>query len=436
MNSCITAKNTKKLKYIFRLKISGGVLVYATVISIIILISLACFFQLFIISNGEKIKMMSEVKKEDILQSGIELFLAIKTSSQDTAFKVSLFENDQHEHLLKQEQYGLFDIITSTLIWGKDTLYKTVMVANCKRTDPTALKISPGLFALKLGGDALIEGDVEISPKGIERAYINNKSYNKDSLVYGNILLSSKPIPELQNNFLKLNCNNFTNLSLAENISIRNDSLIKINRSFNQKTLLISSNNEINLYLDSISGRCILKSAKVIKVNKYAYLENIILSAPKIIIEDDFEGCLQLIASDTIIIGKRVKLNYPSAIFVNANQKQNTYPLIRIEDNSNIQGLIIGIQNNSASQKQVISPVLVIEEKTEITGQVYSSGEVYLKGLIKGSLVCKQLIDLSSGVNESLLIDGKISKRKMPVCFPEFSITENNYQKTILKCLE
>ena len=107
-----------------------------------------------------------------------------------------------------------------------------------------------------------------------------------------------------------------------------------------------------------------------------------------------------------------------------------------IEDNTNIQGLIIGIQNNKTNQKQIITPVLVIGENTEITGQVYSSGEVYLKGLIKGSLVCKQLLDLNSGVNEGLLIDGKISKRKMPVCFPEFSITENNYQRIILKCLE
>ena len=100
--------------------------------------------------------MMSEEKKEDILQSGIEFLLATKTNSQDTAFKVLLFENDQHEQLLKQERFGLFDIIISSLVWGKDTLYKTVLVANCKSTDPTALKLSSGLFALKLGGDALI----------------------------------------------------------------------------------------------------------------------------------------------------------------------------------------------------------------------------------------------------------------------------------------
>ncbi|MCX6232972.1 MAG: hypothetical protein NTZ33_15690 [Bacteroidetes bacterium] len=417
-------------------KTKAGVLVYALVISILTLIFLLGFLQLFLLSNKGKIKLLSEDKKEDILQSGIEYLLAANLKNSDTIFKVNLFDNDEHEQYLEQKQYGIFNIISSSLVWGKDTLKKIVLVANCHKTNQTALFLNPSPFALKIGGDALMEGDVIISTKGIERAYMGGKSYVRDSLVYGNIITSDYQMPELKNEILKINCTNNINSSLAEVLPFSNFLNQSQKRSFNLKTLLLKNKDEIYINKDSISGNCVIQSDKVIRVSKNACLYNIILSAPKIILEDNFKGSLQLIASDTIIIGKNVKLHYPSALFINQLESSTTFTLLEIGDSAVIQGLIISIQNKNGIQKQIISPIITTAFHTEITGQVYSNGNVYHKGLIKGSLVCKQLVDLSSGVNESLLIDGKISKRKLPAFFPEFNITGNKYQKTIMKCLE
>ena len=415
---------------------SAGVLVYTLVISILTLVFLLGFLQLFLLSNREKLTLMSEDKKEDILQSGIEFLLSANLNCTDTVFNITLFENDEHEHYLKQERYGLFDIITSTLVWRGDSLNRNRLIANCKKSDQTCLISGSSTFSLKIGGDALLEGDVEISEKGIERAYVGGKAYIRDSLVFGNIKLLNHSIPELSKEIAKINSKNFINFSHAEILLYSNENLVNQKRNFNQTILIIASKNEMNIDSDSISGKCVIKSEKSITIGKNAFLENVILSAPKIIIEDNFEGCIQLIASDTIIIGKNVKLRYPSAVFINQSESTEVNPLLEIGEDTKIQGLVIIIQGKKVLQKQIIMPVLSVGLNAEITGQVYSTGNVYQRGLINGSLVCKQLVDLSSGVNESLLIDGKISKRKMPSFFPEFGVWGNYNQKTILKCLE
>lgn len=435
-------KVTYKKKFsanIYRLlsfKIKAGVLVYTLVISILTLVFLLGFLQLFLLSNKEKLILMSEDKKEDILQSGIEFLLSANLNCTDTILKITLFENDEHEHYLKQERFGLFDIITSTLVWGGDTLNKNRLIANCKKSDQTCLIIGSSPFSLKIGGDALLEGDVELSEKGIERAYVGGKSYIRDSLVYGNTKLLNHSIPELTKEIAKINSKNFINFSRADIFSYSNEIAVNQKRNFNQTILLIASKNEMNIDSDSIAGKCVIKSEKSITIGENAFLENVIISAPKIFIEDNFEGCIQLIASDTIIIGKNVKLRYPSAVFINQSESTEVNPLLEIEEDTKIQGLVIIIQSEKVLQKHIIMPVLSVGLNADITGQVYSTGNVYHRGSINGSLVCKQLIDLSSGVNESLLIDGKISKRKMPSFFPEFGIWSNDNQKTILKCLE
>lgn len=425
----------KTYRYVYNIllfKTYAGVLIYTLVISILTLIFLVSFLQMFMFSNQGKLKLITDDKKEDYLQSGLEYLLSANFNCCDTIFKITLFEDNKVENILKQEQYGLFNILTSRLVWREDTINKSILTANCRKLNQTCLILGENSFSLKLGGNALLEGDIEISEKGIEKAYIGGKNYCRDSLVYGNIKFIKQPIPKLSNEFEKINSNNIINYAHCDIQTYSSETIMNINNTFNHKLLLISSKNEINICIDSIKGKCVVKSDKLITIGKNAFLENVILNAPKIIVEDNFTGCVQLIANDTIILGKNVELQYPSTIFVKQDKVSIANPFVEIGDNTKIQGMIIIIQNESVMQKL---PVLTVGIKAKITGQIYTSGNVYHRGEIYGSLICKQFVDLSSGVNENLLIDGIINKRKMPSFFPEFGIAGTVNKKKLLKCL-
>jgi len=281
-----------------------------------------------------------------------------------------------------------------------------------------------------------IQLNVFISQKGIDRAYIGGKSYARDSLVYGNVDITGQPLPEIAQRYSDININNCTTLYKKEYIQLNTDHFIRQTRTFYAPTLIFHSTNEIVLTNDTIIGNCIVQSAKSITIKKSAFTDNCIVSAPKVIIEDHFEGNLQIISCDTITIGIGVKLNYPSAIYLNQLPNSEINPVIKIKDSAQIEGLVIAIQNKKVLQKQFVLPVICINDGVEITGHVYCTGAVFHKGLIIGSLFCKQLTDLSSGVNESLLIDGKISKRQMPKLLPEFNISDKGKQKNVLKWLK
>src|SRR5690606_12628712 len=74
----------------------------------------------------------------------------------------------------------------------------------------------------------------------------------------------------------------------------------------------------------SIKGNYIFISKDTINIDKSSYLEDVILVAPVIRIEDGFVGNLQAFASKTIEIGSNVMLNYPSFLCVKYDSIHNS----------------------------------------------------------------------------------------------------------------
>src|SRR5690606_11031361 len=98
-------------------------------------------------------------------------------------------------------------------------------------------------------------------------------------------------------------------------------------------------------------GRVIVASGDKISIKASSKLEDVIIEAPKVVIEKGFEGSIQAIASDSLDVEAGVKLMYPSAVaLVPTSEKKS----MLIEKGAHIEAVVLlcgpeNISNSSIS---------------------------------------------------------------------------------------
>jgi len=208
------------------------------------------------------------------------------------------------------------------------------------------------------------------------------------------------------------------------------DSIIN---SFQNKTLVIYSPRSIVLSNQVIEGNIIVKSDKKIMVKSSTTIFNAILYAKGIVLENNFEGTVQVFASDSIIIEDNCHLHYPSVIALLGKSNTEITRKIMISENVEIKGAVFLYNKNFDRKHQAL---ISIGKKSKITGQVYSSELLELKGEVYGGVFCKKFIlKTPSSVYENHLMDAVINREELSEHFVGVPLTETIEQQRIIKWL-
>ena len=178
-----------------------------------------------------------------------------------------------------------------------------------------------------------------------------------------------------------------------------------------------------------MAGNIIVYSKKSIYVEKSSRLEDIILIAPEIEIESDFEGNFQVFATKKIKIQKKCKLNYPSALVlidkdeIKHNSKEDNG--IFIDENSDIRGMIL-YENESKINRSNFKPQVVISENTNLIGEVYCNQNLELLGSVYGSVFANNFITKQFGsVYVNHIYNGVINSNELPNQYCGLPIGDN-----------
>ncbi len=78
--------------------------------------------------------------------------------------------------------------------------------------------------------------------------------------------------------------------------------------------------------------------AEELKISASSKINEVIICARKVTIEEGFTGSIQIFCSDTVLIYENVTLQYPSGIFVDAEIDR---PYVSLSENSEINGYVI-----------------------------------------------------------------------------------------------
>jgi hypothetical protein len=419
--------------------IKASSLFYAIVISIIIAIVSSSLILFAYLSR-------IEFENFEILQrlnlnatSGLNLLMSKQSLIELNQHKIiDLYGNKGDSVALSRKSWGAFEIIVSDGLFKNRSVTQIAQVGYYPDSAKSySLYLTDQDKPLALCGNTKIKGTAFLPKTGVKRAYIEGQNFTGAIMIDGQVRTSEKTLPK----FNKMLIDNIQSI-LSKKIINENDSVIAIetnlsgdslNNSFKNRTIVITSDSALKISDGLYSGNIAIISNKQITVSANAIIRDIIIAAPKIIIEKEFKGNLQAFASDSIIVNKDVSLYYPSVLGIVKGSSTLTLSAVVLNENDTLLGTIFSFKDDESILKEV---VVVLKEKSFVTGQVYSNGYADVKGTIFGSLMSNKIIlSTPSSIYENHLLNAVIDQTALSKHYTGINLVEESTVKKVVKWL-
>ena len=418
--------------------IKAGALLYALFLIVVITIISSSFILINYYNTAYVIQALKQEQLYRNVNSGINYGLSFhKEIPLNTKIEVDLFNDEEHKVTIGKKNWGAFYLLSSEAIWKNKSAAKSALIgANINEGQEIALYLADQNKPLSLTGKTEIVGNCYLPKAGVKRAYIEGKSFVGKHLINGTKFNSSKTLPSINEELISENLENFfpeetVNDSLMDyELFLEQDSIIN---SFNNKTLVLYSPLAIEISNKIIEGNIIIKSDKKIVVNQSAIITNVILYSKGIVIQKNVEGVMQIFAKDSVIIEDNCQLQYPSVVALIGKGNATVSRKITLGEKIELKGSVFLYNENFDRKNQAI---VSIGKKSKITGQVYSSELLELKGDVIGGVFCKKLmLRTPSSVYENHLMDAVINRSELSEYFVGVPLTETIENQKVIKWL-
>lgn len=324
------------------------------------------------------------------------------------------------------KQYGLLPILLTQTYVSNDTVSSAHFIGQ-KDNRNTALYVSNFSKPLNVSGKVIVKGNAFLPSERLKEIYIDNKPNEVN--FEGSKEISNINLPEISISIKNVYNNSIPSTSLNQ-VEKRNDS-IYVNSFFNETIKIkLQTTNLENILM---KGNFILSSNDSIFIRKNNVLEDVVIIAPKVGIEEGFKGNIQVFARESITVEQDVVLNYPSVLCVHSDREQKTF--LNIDENVQVYGLVILFGNKLM---QMDKNNMNIKEKGTIIGNVYCSGTLGLRSNVYGGVYAAKIQHkTNSSTYVNCIADIEINLVKKPKFFRDISIfnTINSQYEIIKKVL-
>lgn len=390
--------------------LKAGAMTYAIVLSIIVG---AFCLSLVWISTAHRNTRSIFRNKERLLVNSLTATDFVLNSENHSDEKLLLLNNDTV--YTTKSTWGVFNYATIKAFKRKDTLNRALFTG-VKVIDETfpALYIINNDKSLKLSGNTILKGTIYVPKKGVERAFIQGKSFSNRDLYQGTEKKSEKQLPSLNYYISNLDFERIISEKEVVHLDVLpQDSVF----SFQKATNLYEKSIPISIR-ERLMGNLIIASKDSIIVSNSASLDNVILVAPKVRFEAGFEGSVQVFAEKGVVLEENVILNYPSSIYLkdeDSDFRRNDTVKVEIKKDAHLLGGIL-MTSTSPDFRNLIK--LDIEDDASVVGLIYNQGETQLRGKIIGSIYTTRFyLNTKSSSYTNHLLDAEINSRKLPDYF-------------------
>ncbi|WP_299600598.1 hypothetical protein [uncultured Aquimarina sp.] len=394
-------------------KIKAQAMQFALLVSVIIAILLSAFLLLTHVQSFFKIKSQELITAVELANHQLLVSLQTPVISEDT------IQNsvDSKTTKLIATYHGIWTKTVSDVITNNRKIRKVAFSGTAIGLKTPNVYIADKNAPLVIVGDTRLEGNSYVPTQGIKAGNISGNYYQGSSLYYGNVYQSKETIPPLDNKWISY-IESFTNgVFIDEELMVPLEKEIK--NSFDNQPMLLYDPTPIFLGNENITGNIIIQSASKIVVSSAATLTDVILIAPEIVVQNNFKGSIQAIATKKITIGERCLLSYPSSVTLfdknviptgQNNSQNNRNSDFIIHKNTEIEGAVLYIRPKGELQNRIKSH-MKIDDHVLITGEIYCNGNIEFSGTVKGSLYTQQFVTKASGsIYLNHVYNGKILK--------------------------
>lgn len=419
----------------FKTKLSAGTLLSTLILALILFTSCSILLLGSYYFKYQVIKDIIGEKLDENMKAAITLALndnqLYKEPYRDSAL---LFGNPEDLAYYKKTLWGLFPLASIRVISKQREKEKAFLYgASDHHLKNATLYLADHNRPLSLVGNTYIEGTAFLPKSGIRSGFFDQKGFSRKKLIEGIIDSSKTTLPEVNPVFAeqfkifpKLISDTIQSLPLFED---------KIN-SFLNPSIIYKANAWGVLNNRKLAGNIIVVSDSILEAGPTSKLENIIMVAPYICFKEGFEGCVQAIALDSITIEKKCRLKYPSAIIGigRDNLTGNTGSTLNICKESIVEGVVMSITGKG---KNNIKPVINIKKEGIIKGLVFTTGNTYLSGTVKGAIYTDFFFEQRGPMSmENMLTDATIIKSNWYLWGNYFSLFNDAARQKVIKWLE
>jgi len=408
-------------------KLSARALLFAIVVSLLIAIILGAFLMLSASHRFLQTKSFLQGRLIRNADAGIAYLLAQETEMESC---ISLYGEAQDSVCLFKRSWGLYDYLGAQSFHRQDSFSRLYLVGQLPEGRlNAALYLADRGKPLMLAGKTQLRGAAYLPKAGLKRGRAAGQQFEGGQLLYGEERRSSKFLPSLALDKLR-------HLDQLLTLPEQQTSLApKIHCSFVQMPKYILAE-ELYLQNENLKGALLIRAEKAIYVGKEAQLEDVILQAPNIIFESGFEGSVQAIASDTIIVQANCHLKYPSVLAIYRNQLAEQASFLELDSASILEGIWVSQEEYSppmGRSRHRLAP------RSKVRGFVYSNVYLDMQADIDGQLMLRQLsLKTPAAVYENYLINVQVELQKRPEHFllPDIFKEGSPKKRGIIKCLE
>lgn len=409
-------------------KLKASALFYALLVSVMIamictaMISMMYSYRFLAQNNQKLLQLITNV------ETGFSYLLQQKTAKVGEQI-IDLYQMQNDSIKLVTKTWGLFEVAQVQAFHQKQKMQKTALLGY-QQDRSTALSVADGYRPLVLCGGTKLKGNVYRPRAGIKSASVGNIPYTGVNLVEGQSLLSLQQSP-LDSALLERRLNYLESLTSHITSDVINEILLdSIYQSFNEEVLVLHKK---NIHLKRhIQGQVIIKADSLIKIHSNAVIENAVLLAPFVEIDEGFTGNLQIFASEKVKIHDNVYLKYPSVVSLSeAHQYSHTGFDIQIGKGFRLEGLLLATRRANAPK---IPKVKV--ESAQIMGDIFCIGILDIRAQVNGSVSCSSFqLRLEGKTYNNYLLDTQINASRKPVAYLAPNYLLDKPKKGIVKWL-
>lgn len=399
-------------------KLKAGSLQFAILISAIIAVLLAVFV---ILANahtlfGKKSDLVIEMMQQ--ADNTIRYSLQDFTIARDSSF-LTIDEEKDMKSTYHRSYWGMYGKVFVESK-AKSQIFEKIALVSGWQTIPnrTGLYLKDTNRPFILVGNTKIEGKSFLPKRGVRAGNISGNSYYGSQLIYGNQFKSTENLPQLPKKLIAyIQTLQKQPLPLTDKDFLDIHNTRKHINSFKNPTKIIYAKGELDLVNIKLTGNIIIRSDTKIMVAASSSLKDVILVAPKVIIEANTKGNFQVIANKNITVGKNCNLLYPSALViktendVETNLEEENKKKIFIDESTTIKGMICYLQDKTTN---TFEPQVIFANNTHIYGFVYCEQQAELLGTIYGSMYTSGFITKQFGsIYQNHIYNGTISSSEL-----------------------
>jgi len=352
-------------------KMSGGALVYVVMMSLVVFLVVGL---IFLRGELEHARLAGVLEQDWRRDQVISVATLLGRDYRCLLGRDRVLPGVPVRFQMREEEWGLWNVVKviSETRHGVDT---AVLLCGGRylRQDTTALyTVGKGRY-LSVVGETVLRGRCYLPELGVRRGYVQGRSYDRDSLIYGEVRPVDESFPPVAEGY-------WERLRRWRDVTVMEAFRDTVRCSFRAGKWCYYSRYPIHLQAGCWEGQVQFVSEQRIEVDSGCTFRDGVLVAPEIYLASGFRGRGQLLAFRRVRVGSNVCLEYPSLICLYAGRKGE----LHLEEGTMVQGEVMAWGDSLLTCRLAGGSV--------VRGALYTAGRLQLEGTVYGTVYGRQLI--------------------------------------------